>query len=108
MKALLARVRRISWTGLLRRILVACAVVLIVVPVGGVLAFRAMPVIPPGMLVFERLFEGKGYARHWRRLDEISPNLVYAVIAAEDAKFCTHHGFDGQAIEKALSISRMS
>ena len=37
----------------------------------------------------------------WRPLDEISPNLVRAVIAGEDARFCQHHGFDWEAIEAA-------
>jgi len=34
-------------------------------------------------------------------LGEISPELQHAVIAAEDARFYQHHGFDWQAIEIA-------
>ena len=34
-------------------------------------------------------------------LDEIDPDMPRAAIAAEDAKFCQHHGFDAEAIEKA-------
>jgi len=34
-------------------------------------------------------------------LREISPNLQHAVIAAEDARFYQHHGFDWQAMELA-------
>jgi monofunctional biosynthetic peptidoglycan transglycosylase len=34
-------------------------------------------------------------------LAAISPNMVRAVIAAEDSNFCTHNGFDLEAIEKA-------
>jgi monofunctional biosynthetic peptidoglycan transglycosylase len=34
-------------------------------------------------------------------LGEISPNLQHAVIAAEDARFYQHHGFDWEAIEDA-------
>jgi monofunctional biosynthetic peptidoglycan transglycosylase len=34
-------------------------------------------------------------------LDEISLNLQHAVIAAEDARFYQHHGFDWQAIQIA-------
>lgn len=34
-------------------------------------------------------------------LREISPNLQHAVIAAEDARFYQHHGFDWQAIQLA-------
>jgi monofunctional biosynthetic peptidoglycan transglycosylase len=32
-------------------------------------------------------------------LNQISPNLQHAVIAAEDARFYQHHGFDWKAIE---------
>jgi monofunctional biosynthetic peptidoglycan transglycosylase len=34
-------------------------------------------------------------------LRQISPNLQHAVIAAEDARFYQHHGFDWQAIQLA-------
>ena len=34
-------------------------------------------------------------------LDQISPDLQHAVIAAEDARFYQHHGFDWHAIEIA-------
>lgn len=42
-----------------------------------------------------------GSTRDWEPLDNIDPNLVAAVIAAEDAKFCEHAGFDTEAIQKA-------
>jgi monofunctional biosynthetic peptidoglycan transglycosylase len=41
-------------------------------------------------------------AYDWRDLDEISPHLPMAVIAAEDQNFAAHSGFDLKAIEKAL------
>lgn len=48
------------------------------------------------------LFDTKGATRKWTSLSGISPNLVRAVIAAEDAKFCSHDGFDREAIENAM------
>jgi monofunctional biosynthetic peptidoglycan transglycosylase len=48
-----------------------------------------------------RLVEGHGISKSWRLLDAISPNLVHAVMAGEDAKFCEHHGFDWDAIHAA-------
>lgn len=36
-------------------------------------------------------------------IDEISPNLILAVLASEDQEFLSHHGFDWDAIQKALS-----
>jgi len=38
----------------------------------------------------------------WVPLEEMSPQLPIALIASEDQKFPTHHGFDVQAIETAL------
>jgi monofunctional biosynthetic peptidoglycan transglycosylase len=91
----------LSWGELLRRAFVVVVTIGVALPVAAVLVFRYVTP-PPGVLPIERLFEGKGYAREWRPISRISPNLTYAVIAAEDAKFCTHKGFDGDAIEKAL------
>jgi len=43
--------------------------------------------------------------RDWRGLDDISPHLARAVLAAEDANFCDHWGFDLKAIEQAISAN---
>jgi monofunctional biosynthetic peptidoglycan transglycosylase len=75
--------------------------VLVLAPPLAVLAHRLAPQ-PVTFLMTARLFEGAGLHRSWRPLSRISPNLVYAAIAAEDANFCRHHGFDIQAIERAL------
>ncbi len=59
--------------------------------------------LPPGTaLMVQRGFEGEDVRRDWVSLDEVSPHLVRAVIAAEDSKFCSHAGFDGEAIREAL------
>jgi monofunctional biosynthetic peptidoglycan transglycosylase len=57
---------------------------------------------PLTFLMAARLAEGEGFSYAPRSLDRISPNLVLAVIAAEDANYCRHHGFDIAAIERAL------
>jgi monofunctional glycosyltransferase len=46
---------------------------------------------------------GKPYHAHYNfvPLREISPTLQHAVIAAEDARFYQHHGFDWHAMELA-------
>lgn len=72
--------------------------------VGPILAVAVYRFVPPPLtyLMVQRTFEGKGFDRHWRDLDQISPRLVRAVIAAEDARFCEHRGFDFDAMEKAF------
>jgi monofunctional biosynthetic peptidoglycan transglycosylase len=51
----------------------------------------------------ESWFNGKPYHPRYRfvALNQISPELQHAVIAAEDARFYQHHGFDWQAMELA-------
>ena len=44
----------------------------------------------------------RGWDYHWRPIDKISPALVEAAVASEDARFCDHHGFDFDAIHKAM------
>ncbi|HWA94775.1 MAG TPA: monofunctional biosynthetic peptidoglycan transglycosylase [Terracidiphilus sp.] len=39
-------------------------------------------------------------------LSQISPNLQHAVVAAEDARFYQHHGFDWQQIQLAVDEDR--
>jgi len=48
------------------------------------------------------LMDENGATRAWVPLERIDRDMVSAVIAAEDAKFCSHDGFDREAIEKAI------
>ena len=45
---------------------------------------------------------GRGLTKDWMGIDDIDPVMPRAIIAAEDAKFCSHSGFDREAIEKAM------
>ena len=45
---------------------------------------------------------------NWQTIDNISSNLLIAVIAAEDQKFPEHHGFDLKAIQTAIEHNRSS
>ncbi|MBF0379035.1 MAG: monofunctional biosynthetic peptidoglycan transglycosylase [Desulfamplus sp.] len=42
------------------------------------------------------------FSYQWRELDEISPNLRRAVLAAEDQRFLSHNGFDFIELKKAV------
>ena len=48
------------------------------------------------------LMDGEAITNDWESLDNIDRNLVSAVIAAEDSRFCEHYGFDSEAIEQAM------
>src|SRR6476646_9442094 len=45
---------------------------------------------------------GGGAAREWMPINILDRDAVRAAIAAEDGKFCSHHGFDFEAIEDAM------
>ena len=85
----------------LGRLLGLILLILIAVPVVGVLLFAVVPPTPT-ILMLQQAAKGQGLDYRWRVLNDISPHLVNAAIAAEDARFCSHHGFDMEAIEKAL------
>lgn len=68
-------------------------------------ALKFMPV-PTTVLMMQRSGQGMDVRREWVSLDDVSPNVVYAVIGAEDARFCSHRGLDLKAIDKALEERR--
>lgn len=63
-----------------------------------VVAFKWLPVPVTATMVMD----GNGITKDWESLDNIDRNLVSAVIAAEDSRFCEHFGFDAEAIEQAI------
>jgi monofunctional biosynthetic peptidoglycan transglycosylase len=63
-----------------------------------VAAFKWLPVPVTATMVMDE----NGITKDWESLDNIDRNLVSAVIAAEDSRFCDHFGFDREAIERAL------
>jgi monofunctional biosynthetic peptidoglycan transglycosylase len=77
--------------------------------VAGILLFSFLPVPFSAVMAERQLsawFSGDfGYVAHsdWVSMDEISPWMPLAVIAAEDQKFPEHWGFDMDSIEKAIS-----
>ncbi|GMM92458.1 monofunctional biosynthetic peptidoglycan transglycosylase [Qipengyuania sp. MTN3-11] len=71
---------------------------LIVLALGLVLLYKFVPVPVTATM----LMDDRGITKDWEPLANIDRNLVRAVIAAEDGKFCSHDGFDREAIENAM------
>lgn len=77
----------------------------------GILLFSFLPVPFSAVMVEKQLgawFSGNfSYVAHqdWVSMDEISPYMALAVIAAEDQKFPEHWGFDLNAISSAFSYN---
>ena len=57
---------------------------------------------PVSTLMLWRWATGERVVRHWRPLNAISPELVRAVIAGEDARFCSHRGVDWDELRDAI------
>ncbi len=74
----------------------------LVLPVPFVIAYRFMPP-PVSALMVLRSLGGAPLHKEWVPLERISPNLMRAVVASEDEKFCGHHGFDWQAEQAAFA-----
>jgi len=74
--------------------------------VGGFILFSFVIValyrfVPPPVTL-TMLFDKSGITKDWMSLSDMDPDMARAAIAAEDSKFCSHHGFDAEAIEKAI------
>lgn len=94
---------------MLKRIALRVLLVLAIFWGGGIVLFSFLPV-PFYAVMAERqigawLTGNFGYVAHsdWVSMDEISPWMALAVVAAEDQRFPDHWGLDIGAIQKALS-----
>lgn len=74
-------------------------VLLLALPV-LILVYRFVPA-PLTPLMVLREMQGEGLEKQWVDYEQLSPNLRRAVIASEDAHFCSHHGFDWNSIDQA-------
>lgn len=84
-----------------RRILLRGAAALCLMIVALVLLFAV--VNPPITLTIWAEQRRLGQVeREWVTLEEIAPVVARSVVAAEDANFCLHWGFDVNAIRKAI------
>ncbi|MFW2829080.1 monofunctional biosynthetic peptidoglycan transglycosylase [Sphingomonas sp. ID0503] len=72
--------------------------------VGSIVWVGIYRFVPPPvtMTMIGGLFDGRGITKDWMSLSDMDPDMARAAIAAEDSRFCSHHGFDVEAIEKAF------
>jgi monofunctional biosynthetic peptidoglycan transglycosylase len=79
-------------------LVVACVLIAMVV------AYRF--VTPASTLMLGRYLLHEKVDRQVVPLGRISPNLLAAVVASEDARFCSHHGVDWGALREVLGHAR--
>ncbi len=102
------RGRRGFWRRLLRRLVLAAGA-LVLLSVLMVASLRFINPVTSGFMLQARIqswFDDRPgtltIRRQWRDFDRISPELALAVVASEDQRFTTHHGFDFREIQNAL------
>jgi monofunctional biosynthetic peptidoglycan transglycosylase len=94
----------------LRRFLVKAFLWFLGLTIFSVIVFRFMPV-PFTFLMLQRCVEQKMAGREmrlykkWVSLSKISNKMQLAVVTSEDQQFLWHHGFDLEAIEKAMKYN---
>ena len=92
-------VRRVfRWFGIAALALVVFVTLLMV------LGRFVAPITTPYMFSESRKLGGVDYS--WVPLDRVAPVMARSVVAAEDANFCRHWGFDMQAIRAAIEDGR--
>ena len=74
----------------------------LMVTITPVMVYRFVPV-PYTLLMFIR---SGAIEKEWVDAKDISSNIKKAVLRSEDDKFYDHHGFDFDAIEKALKFNK--
>jgi monofunctional biosynthetic peptidoglycan transglycosylase len=82
------------------RILLLIVLVVLLVPYVVAPFYRAGH--PVSTLMAWRWLKGAPVSRQWVDLNAMSPYLPRAVVASEDAKFCSHHGVDWGALREVI------
>ncbi len=73
----------------------------VIVSVVWVVIYRFVP--PPITITMAGdVVAGRGLDKDWMGLSDMDPDMARAAIAGEDGKFCSHDGFDREAIAKAF------
>lgn len=68
-----------------------------------ILVYAIVPVPTTIYMQQERARLGQPLQREWVPMEDISPHLARSAVAAEDANFCLHWGFDMSAIRDAIA-----
>lgn len=79
---------------------------LLLLTVLWVVVYRFAPVPGTPLMLIRSISDGTAINHDWVPLEDISPYMMLAVVAAEDTHFMEHDGFDWEEIEKAYTDSQ--
>lgn len=97
----LGRIKRRKRYGLFITTISVLFIAFVLAPVTWVGAYLFLDA-PSTLLMMQRAAEGETIRHYPVPINRMSPHIVRAVIAAEDARFCEHDGFDVEAIQDAM------
>lgn len=97
----LGRIKRRKRYGLFITTISVLFIAFVLAPVTWVGAYLVLDA-PSTLLMMQRAAEGETIRHYPVPINRMSPHIVRAVIAAEDARFCEHDGFDVEAIQDAM------
>lgn len=103
--------KRNTFWSKIRRLTLKLIMWFFIISIGWVILARFVPVlITPLMLIrsVEAVADGKApkIKKEWVSIDNISPNMIQAVVASEDNLFMQHNGFSLKDIEKAIKHNK--
>jgi monofunctional biosynthetic peptidoglycan transglycosylase len=94
------------------RILLKLALIFFVFSIGITILYRFVPVAYTPLMFWRStasIFSADkfvGIDKKWVPIEQISKSMQLSVIKSEDYKFYQHHGFDYEAIEKAMQYNK--
>lgn len=97
-----ARLGLTGWVRRVRRLVLRGFLAIVAVFVLWIALYSVVPVYATPYMLAERLRYGT-LEREWMPIESMAPVMARSVVAAEDANFCTHWGFDMSAIRDAIA-----
>jgi len=90
--------------GTVRRIVRFIGKAVVIFIAGSVVWVGVYRFVPPPITftMIGNLIEGDGLTKDWMSLSDMDPDMARAAIAAEDSRFCSHWGFDFEAMRTAM------
>lgn len=89
----------------LKRFFLKSTIYFFSVSIGLVLIFKFVPV-PFTITMLGQWVKGGELHYDWEPIENMSPEMPIAVVAAEDQLFPKHHGFDFKSIKKAIQTNQ--
>lgn len=88
---------------ILRKLIkITCKILLVLFALSFIVTLAYKWINPPITPLMISRTSGSGINKTWKNIDEISPEMIAAVIASEDNFFLGHKGFDTRAIKVAI------